>query len=244
MPAPAARTKKISRKPARPKRRWRYLLFVLCGFVFAFYATVVFTLVILRWVNPPTTAVQIERRIQSWSGGGPSTQSSYRKRYAFVPLNQISSNFQHAVIAAEDARFYQHHGFDWRQVEIAATEDIQGKRFRGGSTIDQQLVKNLFLTTSRSFVRKGVEATIVPFAEMILGKKRILELYLNVVEWGPGVYGAQAAAEFHYRVPAARVTRDHGARLAALLPAPRRRKPAAMSAYAARIEERMRQMGW
>jgi monofunctional glycosyltransferase len=244
LPTPAARTKKISRKPGRTRHLWRYLLLVACGFVFAFYATVGFTLVILRWVNPPTTAVQVERRIQSWFGGGRSTRNPYRKRYAFVPLGEISLNFQHAVIAAEDTRFYQHHGFDWRQVEIAATEDIKGKRFRGGSTIDQQLVKNLFLTTSRSFVRKGVETTIVPFAEMILGKKRILELYLNVVEWGPGVYGAQAAAEYHYHIPAARIIRDQGARLAALLPAPRRRKPAAMGIYAARIEERMRQMGW
>lgn len=239
VPAPVARRKKIVRKPVRTKRRWRSLLFIICGLVFAFYAAAVFMFVILRWVDPPTTSVQMERRIQSWF-----IRTPYKKRYKFVPLNQISANFQHAVIAAEDARFFDHHGFDWRQVEIAAAEDVQGKRFRGGSTIDQQLVKNLFLTASRSFVRKGVEATLVPLAEVILGKRRILELYLNVVEWGPGVYGAEAAAEYHYHVPPIRVTRDQGARLAALLPAPRRRTPAAMGAYAARIEERMRQVGW
>lgn len=200
---------------------------------------VIFAFVMLRWIDPPTTSVQIERRVESWF-----SRSRYQKHYTFVPLSQISLSYQHAVIAAEDARFYQHHGFDWKQVEIAAAGDIQGKRFRGGSTIDQQLVKNLFLTTSRSFLRKAVEATLVPFAELILGKQRILELYLNIVEWGPGVYGAQAAAEYYYRYPAKRVTRDEAARLAAILPAPRRRKPAAMGAYAAQIQERMHQVGW
>lgn len=239
VPTPAIRTKKVVRKPVQRKRRWRYLLFLVGGTAIALYAAIIFALVMLRWIDPPTTSVQIERRLESWLGTKP-----YRKRYTFVPLNQISLSYQHAVIAAEDARFFEHHGFDWRQVEIAAAEDVQGKRFRGGSTIDQQLIKNLFLTTSRSFLRKAVEATLVPFAELILGKKRILELYLNVVEWGPGVYGAQAAAEYHYHVPAARVTRDEAARLAAILPAPRSRKPAAMSAYAARIQERMRQAGW
>ena len=115
---------------------------------------------------------------------------------------------------------------------------------RGASTITQQLVKNLFLTTSRSFVRKGIEFTLVPLAERILGKRRILELYLNVIEWGPGVYGAEAAAQYHYGIPAARVNREQGARLAAILPSPLRRRPARMNEYSARILERMSKMGW
>ncbi len=95
------------------------------------------------------------------------------------------------MIAAEDARFYQHHGFDWHQIEIDAQGDMEGERMRGASTLTQQLVKNLFFGTGRSFLRKGAEATLVPVAELVLGKRRILELYLNEVEWGPGVYGAE-----------------------------------------------------
>lgn len=191
-------------------------------------------------MNPPTTSVQMERRVESWFSSSP-----YRKRYTFVPLRSISPAFQHAVIAAEDARFYQHHGFDWRQVELAAKQDMEGKRLRGASTIDQQLVKNLFLTTSRSMIRKAIEATIVPLAELILGKQQILELYLNVVEWGPdGIYGAQAAAEYWYHVSASRIDRDQGARLAAILPAPHRRHPVNMTQYSNVILGRMRQAGW
>lgn len=214
-------------------------MLALCALVVCFYGVIVFSLTLLRRVNPATTSVQIERRVESWFGS-----ASYQKRYVFVPLSRISPDFQHAVIAAEDARFFQHHGFDWRQVQLAAAQDAEGKRLRGASTIDQQLVKNLFLTTSRSIVRKALEASIVPFAELILGKRRILELYLNVVEWGPGVYGAEAAASYWYHVPASHITRDEGARLAAILPAPNRRRPANMTVYGAIILERMRQAGW
>lgn len=193
----------------------------------------------LRWIDPPFTAVQVQRRVEARFHKTP-----YHKRYTFVRLEHISLDFQHAVIAAEDARFYQHHGFDWDQVQIALDESMEGGRTRGASTITQQLVKNLFLTTSRSAMRKGIEFTLVPLAEHILGKRRILELYLNVIEWGPGVYGAEAAAQFHYGMTAARVNREQGARLAAILPSPLRRKPARMNDYSARILERMRQMGW
>ena len=184
----------------------------------------------LKWVDPPTSSVQTERRVESWFHGG-----AYHKQYRFVPLSRISLPLQHAVISAEDARFYLHHGFDWKQVQLAAAEDLEGKRMRGASTIDQQLVKNLFLTTSRSLLRKAMEATLVLPAEVILGKQRILGLYLNIVEWGPGVYGCEAAARYYFRVPASRISREQGARLAAVLPAPRRRKPSFMTLYANRI---------
>jgi len=207
--------------------------------VLAFYAWVAVSFFALRSINPPVTAVQLERRIQSWRHKTP-----YHDRCIFVPLNRISLDFQHAVIAAEDGRFYQHRGFDWNQVRIAVEEERDEGRLRGASTITQQLVKNLFLFTSRSFVRKGLEFTLVPFAEGILNKRRILELYLNVIEWGPGVYGAESAAEYHYGVPAARINREQGARLAAVLPSPVRRKPARMNEYSARILERMGKVGW
>lgn len=196
-------------------------------------------LVCLRWVDPPTTMVHVQRQMQAWAHGTP-----YTARYEFVPLREISPELQHAVIAAEDGRFYQHHGFDWNQIKIAAEEDKEGARTRGASTLTQQLVKNLFFGTGRSVLRKGAEASLVPVAELVLGKRRILELYLNVVEWGPGVYGAEAACRYYYRVPAQKIGREQAARLAAILPAPLHRRPERMNSYSGIILRRMGQMGW
>ena len=195
-------------------------------------------LLIARWIDPPTTAVHVQRRLQAWIHGEP-----YHERYRFVPLNQISPNLQHAVIAAEDARFYQHHGFDWNQIQIAAEEDMKGGRTRGASTITQQTVKNLLFGTDRSIIRKGAEFTLTPIAEIVLGKQRILEIYLNIVEWGPGVYGADAVCR-SYGTTARSIDRQKAARLAAVLPAPLKRRPDRMNTYSALILERMRQMGW
>ena len=211
--------------------------------VAALWMLAALTLVAARWIDPPTTAVHMERRLQAWIHGKP-----YRERYQFVPLSQISLDLQHAVVAAEDARFYQHHGFDWQAMELAADHDLEGGRIRGGSTITQQLVKNLFFGTSRSILlnglRKGMEFTLVPIAELVLGKQRILELYLNVVEWGPGIYGADAACHTYYKTAARTVDREQSAQLAAVLPAPLKRRPERMGRYSAIILERMRQMDW
>ena len=196
-------------------------------------------LVAARWVDPPTTVVHVERRLQAWIHHKP-----YRERYKFIPLSQISLELQHAVISAEDARFYEHHGFDWHAIQIDAEDDMEGGRTRGASTITQQLVKNLFFGTSRSIIRKGAETTLVPVAEFVLGKQRILELYLNVVEWGPGIYGAEAACRYHYGGSARSIGREEAARLAAILPAPLKRRPERMNHYSAAILERMRQVGW
>jgi monofunctional biosynthetic peptidoglycan transglycosylase len=196
-------------------------------------------IVAARWIDPPTTVVHIQRRLQAWIHHTP-----YHERYKFVPMSQISPDFQHAVIAAEDARFYQHHGFDWNQIQIAAEGDLEGGRTRGASTITQQLVKNLFFGTGRSFLRKGAEFTLVPVAEFVLGKQRILEIYLNVVEWGPGIYGAEPASRYYYGTAARNIDREQGARLAAMLPAPLKRRPERMTNYSTIILERMHQMGW
>jgi len=177
--------------------------------------------------------------LQSWIHHTP-----YHKRYTFVPLSQISPDLQHAVISAEDGRFYQHHGFDWHAIELAAQDDMEGGRIRGGSTITQQLVKNLFFGTGRSVLRKVAEFTLVPVAELVLGKRRILELYLNVVEWGPGVYGAESACRYWYRTSARNVDRQQSAQLAAILPLPLRRRPDRMIRYSGIILERMRKVGW
>jgi len=183
--------------------------------------------------------VHIQRRLQAWIHHRP-----YQKRFEFVPLTQISPDLQHSVVAAEDARFYQHHGFDWHQIQIAAEDDLEGDRTRGASTLTQQLVKNLFFGTGRSILRKGAEFTLVPVAEVALSKQRILEIYLNVVEWGPGIYGAESASRTYYRTPARNIGRQEAAQLAAVLPAPLKRRPERMSHYSAIIMNRMRQMGW
>jgi monofunctional biosynthetic peptidoglycan transglycosylase len=203
------------------------------------WSLAVLILVTTRWIDPPTTAVHMERHLQSWIHNTP-----YHERYEFVPLSDIAPDFQHAVIAAEDARFYQHHGFDWEAMEIAAEDDLEGGRIRGGSTLTQQLVKNLFFGTGRSILRKGAEFALVPVAELVLGKQRILELYLNVVEWGPGVYGAESACRYYYRTSARSIDRQQAAQLAAILPLPRKRRPDHMVRYSGLILERMRQMGW
>jgi monofunctional glycosyltransferase len=206
----------------------------------AFYLLSLTALVVLRWVDPPFTTVQAQRRIEAWVRRKP-----YTKRQQWVPLPRIAPDLQHAVISAEDGRFFQHHGIDWKEVQKVVDKDLDdGRLGRGGSTITQQLVKNLFFTTSRSVLRKAVEFTLAPVAEWVLPKNRILELYLNVIEWGPGVYGAEAAARSWYGIPAARVNRDQAARLAAVIPAPLRRKPARMSSYGAEILRRMEQTGW
>lgn len=194
----------------------------------------------VRFINPFTTGVQMQRRLEALLSG-----SDYRKRQSWVPLARISPHLHHAVIAAEDGRFYQHYGIDWRQVEIVLEEAAEtGEPPRGASTITQQLVKNLFFTTHRNPVRKALEYTLAPLADLILGKRRVLELYLNVVEWGSGVWGAEAAAQYYYGTHAAALNRDQAARLAACLPSPRRRRPDRMDRYSAIIQTRMAQLGW
>lgn len=190
--------------------------------------------------DPPTTGVQLQRRVEALTNG-----VAYTPRYEPVPLDRISEHLAHAVIAAEDGRFYIHGGIDWQAVREALANNLaRGMLQRGGSTITQQLVKNLFLTTHRTFLRKGLEVPLVYLAELILTKQRILELYLNVVEWGPGVYGAEAAARHHYGLSADLLSRYRAATLAACLPNPRVRTPQRMTRYTYRILARMRQHGW
>ena len=227
--------------PKTPLRKGFLRSFVrwLIAGVVLIWAFAALMLAAARWIDPPTTAVHIQRRLQAWIHHTP-----YHERYKFIPLSQISPDLQHSVIAAEDARFYQHHGFDWHQIQIAAEDDLEGERTRGASTITQQLVKNLFFGTGRSILRKGAEFTLVPVAEFVLGKRRILEIYLNVVEWGPGIYGAESACRYYDGAAARNIGRQQAARLAAILPAPLKRRPQRMNSYSAIILRRMDQMGW
>jgi monofunctional biosynthetic peptidoglycan transglycosylase len=184
--------------------------------------------------------VHVQRRVESWF-----TKGRYQKRHTAVPLSRISPHLHHAVIAAEDSRFYMHHGIDFEEMREAYQDSAEeGQPMRGASTLTQQLVKNLFFTTHRNPLRKAAEYPLTLLVELCLSKQRILELYLNVVEWGPGVYGAEAAAWYHYNLPASRLNRDQAVRLAAILPNPRRRRPARMNQYSAIIQERMALMGW
>lgn len=143
----------------------------------------------------------------------------------WVPLSEISTHLQRAVIASEDSKFCQHSGFDWVAVDNALERYQKGQQsLLGASTISMQTSKNLMLWPGRTFVRKGVEAFVTVWLESILSKRRILELYLNIIEWGPGIYGAEAAAQHYFKVPASQLTRDQAARLAVVLPNPLERR--------------------
>ncbi len=227
-----------TKTPVR-RRLLRTIIVWLAIGLAALWLSAALTLVAARWIDPPTTAVHVQRQLQAWMHSTP-----YRKRYEFVPIDKISPDLQHAVVAAEDSRFYQHHGFDWHEIEIAAEDDLEGEHSRGASTITQQLIKNIFFGTGRSFLRKGVEASLVPVAEIVLGKRRILEIYLNVVEWGPGIYGAESACRYYDETDARNIGRQQAARLAAILPAPLKRRPERMNRYSSIILKRMEQMGW
>lgn len=234
-------TEKPNTQPRTPLRKGflRFIVRSLAIGVAVLWSLAALILLAVRWIDPPSTAVHIQRHLQAWIRHTP-----YHERYKFIPLGQISPDLQHAVVAAEDARFFQHNGFDWHEVQIAAEDDLEGDRARGASTITQQLVKNLFFGTGRSILRKGAEFTLVPVAEFVLGKRRILEVYLNVVEWGPGIYGAESACRYYDGTAAGNVGREQAARLAAILPAPLKRRPERMNNYSSRILERMHQMGW
>lgn len=227
-----------SRAPLRKGTLRSFVRWFVLGVV-VLWSLASLILVAARWIDPPTTAVHMERRLQAWIH-----HPSYHEQYKFVPLSQISPDLQHAVITAEDVRFYQRYGFDWRAIEIAAEDDLDGGKIRGGSTITRQLVKNLFFGTGRSILRKGAEFTLVPVAELVLGKQRIVEIYLNEVEWGRGVYGAEAACHYYYRSSARNIGREQSARLAAILPLPLKRRHDRMNHYSELLLERMRQMGW
>ena len=175
----------------------------------------------LNFMQPPTTAVMLERAVERVIAG---KHPAYPRRVV-VSHGRISSYLHRAVLASEDDRFFLHEGFDFTEIEKAVERSRRGGRLRGASTITQQTAKNLFLWEGRSFIRKGLEAYLTLVLELCLQKERILDLYLNLAEWGDGVFGAEAAARFWYHKPARDLTRDEAARLAAILPSPLRWPP-------------------
>ena len=175
----------------------------------------------LRATNPSVTALMTARQAQAQAEG-----LTIGRHWIWVPLARISPHLRQAVVAAEDASFFTHEGFDWEGIKEAAKYNLEaGELKRGGSTITQQLAKNLYLSSERSLFRKAREALITRSLEHQLTKARILELYLNVAEWGQGVYGAEAAARHHFQKSSQDLTADEAAWLAAILPSPRRYDP-------------------
>lgn len=206
----------MSRATKRPARgRWshwrRGLLWLLALFVGGSLVLVL----LLRWLPPPTTAFMLARQWQAHRAG----QSGFVMRQTWRPLADMSSQLPLAVVAAEDQRFPEHHGFDLTEIGKAIQQT--GKRPRGASTLTQQLAKNLFLWSGRSYLRKGLEAWFTVLIEATWPKRRIIEVYLNVVEFGDGIYGAEAAAQHFFRRPASRLGAEQAARLAAVLPNPK-----------------------
>ena len=190
-------------------------------------AVTVAAVIAFRWIDPPFTAFMVESRI----GAIFSSQPGYQFRHAWRDWEQISRNAAIAVVASEAQLFPEHNGFDFKQIDKALEARERGRRARGASTISQQVAKNLFLWPGQSWFRKGLEAGITVLIEATWSKQRILEVYLNIAEFGRGTYGVQAASTRFFGKDASRLTRQDAALLAAVLPAPRRFKVEAPSRF-------------
>jgi monofunctional biosynthetic peptidoglycan transglycosylase len=205
------------------RRLFKFLRWTLTVWIVA----TVLVVLALRWIDPPTSAFMIGARVAAWR----ADTAGFRLRHRWVDYAHISNHLKLAVIAAEDQRFPDHWGFDLDSINKVLEERQRGKRIRGASTISQQVAKNLFLWPGRSLIRKGIESYFTVLIELLWPKQRILEVYLNVAEFGKGVYGAEAAAQHFFRKPAARLSAADAALLAAVLPNPRRFKVEAPSRY-------------
>ena len=192
------------------------------------------TVIIFRWVPIPITPLMITRAIENKLDGNDAVLS-----HDWVPLEEISPNLQKAVIASEDGNFLKHNGFDFAAMQKAFKNNQKGRKLKGGSTISQQTAKNVFLWQGRSYLRKGLEAYFTVLIELIWGKERIMEVYLNSIEMGNGVYGAQEAARVWYRTTAINLTKREAAGIAAILPNPRKYKASGSSSYIERRKDRI-----
>ena len=203
------------------------LVRALLSLIAIYIVASVLTVVSLRWINPPFTAFMAEAQVAAWM----NRDSSYLFRHSWADLNRISPNLPLAVVASEDQKFPEHWGFDVAAIEKAYALNQHSHKVHGASTISQQVAKNLFLWSGRSYFRKGLEAYFTVLIEAALPKRRILEIYLNVAEFGHGTYGAEAAAQRFFHKPAAQLTRADAAVLAAVLPNPQHFSASAPSRY-------------
>ncbi len=224
------------------KKAWRFtktLLKWLLLLLIAYQAWIFFHVLVWKWVNPDETSF-MSIRLDELREKNPDV----KLKHHWVDYAKISNHLKRAVVAAEDDRFMLHNGFDIRGIENALKKnERRGKSVAGGSSITQQLAKNLFLSPSRSYLRKAEEAVIALMIELLWDKRRILEVYLNVVEWGNGVFGAEAAALHYYKVPAAQIGPSAAARMAVMLPNPRKYEksmPAWVVRHASAVQARMR----
>jgi monofunctional biosynthetic peptidoglycan transglycosylase len=197
----------------------------------------ILSVIIFKWVPVPITPLMVIRSIENKAGGKEMVLS-----HTWKPIEEISANLQKAVIASEDANFLNHSGFDFKAIEKAYKSNKKGKRIKGGSTISQQTAKNVFLWHGRSYLRKGLEAYFTILIELIWSKERIIEVYLNSIEMGNGVYGAQAASEHWYRKNAADLTKIEAAGIAAILPNPRKFKATNSSSYISKRKNKISRM--
>jgi monofunctional biosynthetic peptidoglycan transglycosylase len=219
----------------------RGVLRALAMVLLVLFATLVVVTVAYRWIDPPTSAFMLRDRVRHLG------TEDYRFSHEWRDFDAISRNAALAVIAAEDQRFFDHSGFDFKQIDKALEDRERGRRVRGASTITQQVAKNLFLWPGQSWVRKGLEAGITVLIELTWDKRRILEVYLNVAEFGRGTWGVEAASQRYFGKPAARLSRSEAALLAAVLPNPIRYRAEAPSGYVRKrqgwIERQMRALG-
>jgi monofunctional biosynthetic peptidoglycan transglycosylase len=223
---------------ARSRRGWaRRALRGLALALLAWGAVTVATVVAFRWIDPPFTAFMLADRTKAFV----SREQGYDFAHDWVEWDRISQEAALAVIAAEDQQFPFHRGFDFKQIDKALRDRERGRRVRGASTISQQVAKNIYLWRGQSWVRKGLEAGITVLIETFWSKQRILEVYLNVAEFGRGTYGVQAASQRYFRKDAARLKRPEAALLAAVLPAPTRMRVNAPSRYVKRRQAKIQQ---
>jgi monofunctional biosynthetic peptidoglycan transglycosylase len=200
-----------------PARWFNRLLLVLLGLACLWFFWLLGWVLFWGWVNPETTRF-MDLRLSELRVKNPQAQLKQQ----WVPYDRISIHLKRAIIAAEDAKFVDHEGFDWEGIQKAIEKNEKRGRFAaGGSTISQQLAKNLFLTPSKTWWRKGNEVVITLMLENLWSKQRIFEVYLNVIEWGNGIFGAEAAARHYYGLTAARLSPEQAARLAGMVPNPR-----------------------
>ena len=227
---------------SKPKSWWRRGLKWLLFAVMTFLAGSILLVLLLRFVHPPFSALMVERRAASWF-----SPNAYQSRHTWVALEDMSPSVGVAVIAAEDQNFAEHFGFDWKAIEKAYTHNEHSRRKRGASTVSQQTAKNLFCWESRSWLRKSAEAYFTMLIELGWPKRRILEVYLNIIEFGDGVYGVEAASTTYFHKPSRQLRPSEAALLAAVLPNPHKYRVDAPSAYVrgrqAWILRQMEQLG-
>lgn len=219
----------------------RYVLKKFLWLLLGFLCVSILLVASLNFIDPPVWGWKLQRQIM------PPENYPAQIQHQWVKWSQISKNLKLAVIASEDQLFAQHSGFDFNSIIDALNANAQGKRIRGASTISQQTAKNLFLWPSKSFLRKGIEAWFTGLMELMLNKQRILELYLNLVEFGPGIFGVEAASQHYYHKSAQSLSIWEAARLASVLPNPYRfhvNKPSKYTLQRIKwIEKQMRQLG-